>query len=180
MPKPSKRRFLISDAMVLIAATAVGIALTKAIMPDFTALSLSAGGALSRFLQIEYVLNCVVPTLFAWTIALLLLRLRQPRPRRGRVFLQPGAAACAAAIIASTVSAGLTMVIWAMGSRIIHFYNVVSATHVAGYAILGAWLVLILSEKWRPDHRWIDRAGTVIGAIWIVVTIVSWARLFFV
>ncbi len=39
MPGQSNRRFLISDGMILIAATAVGIALTRAILPEIDKLS---------------------------------------------------------------------------------------------------------------------------------------------
>ena len=102
MPRQSNRRFLISDGMILIAATAVGIALTRAILPGFEEFSSGAGGApnMSRYFLIEYALNSIVPTLVSMTIVVLLLRLRQPRPRLRRVFLQPGAAACAAATLA--------------------------------------------------------------------------------
>jgi hypothetical protein len=38
----------------------------------------------------------------------------------------------------------------------------------AGLVIGGAWLALILANAWRPDPTWVDRAGRIVGAFWIV------------
>jgi hypothetical protein len=35
-------------------------------------------------------------------------------------------------------------------------------------AVAGAWFVLLLAGWWRPEPSWIDRAGRVIGILWIV------------
>jgi hypothetical protein len=181
MPRQSNRRFLISDAMILIAATAVGIALTRAVLPGFEAFSSGFGGAPSmrRYFLIEYALNAILPPVVSLTIAVLFLRLRQPRPRLRRVFLQPGAAACATATLAFMVAIVLIMSLWAAGSTLVHTYNVfVASGQIASYTIMGGWLVLILSGRWRPDRSWIDRAGIAIGAIWIGITVVEWLRIF--
>jgi hypothetical protein len=33
----------------------------------------------------------------------------------------------------------------------------------AGLAVLVAWLVLIVSGRWRPEHSWLDDAGRALG-----------------
>jgi hypothetical protein len=38
----------------------------------------------------------------------------------------------------------------------------------AGLVVGGAWLALILARAWRPEPTWIDRAGRIVGVIWIV------------
>ena len=35
-------------------------------------------------------------------------------------------------------------------------------------AVAGAWLALALSGRWRPEPDWLDRAGRVLGLLWIV------------
>ena len=73
----------------------------------------------------------------------------------------------------------LIVSLWAAGSAITRSYNVfVASAQIGSYTILGGWLVLILSGRWRPDRSWIDRAGTAIGAMWIAITVVEWLRIF--
>ncbi len=80
MPDQSNRRFLISDGMILIAATAVGIALTRAILPEIDKLRTGSPPSARRYFLVQYALNLVIPTLTALTLGLLLLRLKKPRP----------------------------------------------------------------------------------------------------
>jgi hypothetical protein len=35
------------------------------------------------------------------------------------------------------------------------------------YAIAGAWTLLALSRRWKPDPGWIDRLGRLLGSCWI-------------
>lgn len=87
------RKFTLLDAMILVAATAAGLA--------FLRLFLAEG----RFFQgapfqgqfTSYVLSGIeaaYPFLTTWTFALVILRLRQLRPRFRRIVRQPGMAAC--------------------------------------------------------------------------------------
>src|SRR3954468_8436504 len=69
-----RRRFTLFDAMVLIAATAIGMAVSRAFL---RALPAYAGkGSLPR-----YQVAAASPCLAAWTLALLALRRRPPHPR---------------------------------------------------------------------------------------------------
>jgi hypothetical protein len=42
-----------------------------------------------------------------------------------------------------------------------------------GFAILGGWVALVLSGRWRPEPSWIDRAGRIIGVTWIAAVVLS-------
>jgi hypothetical protein len=42
-----------------------------------------------------------------------------------------------------------------------------------GPAVAAVWLVLALSGRWRPERSWIDRLGRTLGAIWIIIAIVT-------
>ena len=150
MPATPRRRFQIADAMILIAATAIGLGLTRANLPGPLP---SRGGPIAgyeRFLRIQYALNTGGPTLAALTIALLFLRLKKPRPRLRRVFLEPGASACAVATFMMVVMTVLVLAAWAAGSHAMPVENLfMGCASLSSYAIVGAWLVLLLSGRWR-------------------------------
>src|SRR4051794_4601114 len=98
MTDSNRRRFTVTDGMVLIAATAVGLASARALArldettfgPD-RIWSDAVGSAYS-------VAFCLC---LAWSFALPLLRLRQPRPRFRDLFRQHGFAACVAVALTS-------------------------------------------------------------------------------
>jgi len=46
-----------------------------------------------------------------------------------------------------------------------------SFTDPCGPAVAGMWLVLGLSGRWRPERSWIDRFGRVLGATWILISL---------
>jgi hypothetical protein len=87
---PSRRRFTLLDITVLVAATAVGLALYRAARLD-TALALpqvvyawSEEGAKGVVGCLRNDLERALPFLAAWTVAVFGLRLVGPRPRMRR------------------------------------------------------------------------------------------------
>jgi hypothetical protein len=105
---PPRRLFNLVDAMVLVAATAVGLGIARGIRDGLWTLTnpsvnvSQVGPALllaARWTVLAY------PFLVAWTIALLLLlfRPRRFRPSPGDLLNQPGRAACGAAAMAITI-----------------------------------------------------------------------------
>ena len=80
----SPRPFTLLDVMVLIAATAAGIAWTRLIWESVSFVRLAppeAGWDLVAVLaRVPFVLDAVVLVVAAWTVALLGLRLWSPRP----------------------------------------------------------------------------------------------------
>jgi hypothetical protein len=94
----TSRKFLLSDAIVLVSATAVGLAVFRPYYATMTPMPWTPPFAFAPpFLGwIEGVWGCLVlasPFVTAWTLAILGLRLRRPRPRWSRLVRQPGLAA---------------------------------------------------------------------------------------
>ncbi len=98
----SPRRFLLSDAVVLVAATAAGLA---AVRPYYAGLvdyagppySIMPSTCLLEWCMTGWVcLLVAAPMAIFWTLAILGLRLRRPRERWRRLLRQPGLVACLA------------------------------------------------------------------------------------
>jgi hypothetical protein len=98
MKTNSTRTCTILDATILVAATAVGLAIVRAFVAD---------GWFFRqefpISHINFMTQCAneasLPFLASWTLCFLILRLRRPRPRLRRLARQPGMAACSAAAL---------------------------------------------------------------------------------
>ncbi|MGO9914164.1 MAG: hypothetical protein ACLQIB_05540 [Isosphaeraceae bacterium] len=136
---------------------------------------------MKKFLVIQESSQAVVPFLAAWTTALLLLRLRRPRPRIRRALFEPGATACVAATVVIAVQAAWISALLAAGSRIIHLSTVFEGyAQQVSFGVLAAWTVLAVSGRWRNEPTWIDRAGRVMGVTWILITAVHWGSYFLI
>lgn len=111
------------------------------------------------------------------TLALLVLRLRRPRPGRRRLLLQPGAVALVAALLgiiaAQYYEAGLRDVVQEL-ARGVSLREAVGAFfwHDTGpyttVAVAVAWLTLAISGRWRREPGWLDAVGTILGIFWLV------------
>ena len=164
------RPFTLSDAMALLAATAVGLALVCGLMevPQLRS------GTLRR-------MGLAAPLAAAWALTLLGLRLRRPRPSLRRLARQPGTAAGIMVLVALPVAAG-----WLLAARTIDSFENLPPlilgrdgypsferlTTTIGPLVLGAWLILALCGLRRPEPGWIDRLGRLLGAYWIVLSLV--------
>jgi hypothetical protein len=174
--------------MVLIAATAAGLAAGRTLAGDYmqtsrlrlTTIPLARtdnlGGA-------GIAAMCLV---LSWTIALFLLRLRRPRPDRVALFRQPGFAAGASVALIAVILAlnfGVTVVhqVYPVGYRFrdlplysMFYWSFVGTIYenglMFGPSVAAAWLVLAGAGCWKPEPSWIDRAGRALGGFWIVAT----------
>jgi hypothetical protein len=169
------RKFGLSDAMILIAGTALCLA---AGIPLFGLLADAAGrlwaaGVTHRgeplaafwrgthdhlrntlwygFQVAEVFLVAMWPTFVA-------LRLRRPRPPLRALVLEPGTVA------------GLAMVFglfWGTGCLLSLFPEKVDSMTGAAIAVGGivsaAWIILALSHRWRSGPGWVDRLGQLLG-----------------
>jgi hypothetical protein len=96
MRSPIPRRFTLVDAMVLIAATAIAMVLMRPLLEEMRPLGVhSLGDALRLGSTVSVTLEPMALTL---SLAVGLLRLREPRPRLRRAFRQPGMVACMAVL----------------------------------------------------------------------------------
>jgi hypothetical protein len=186
-PRPAGRRFTLLDAMILVAATACGLAVDgglNALIRSTNGLdSMDLLGAL--FGDRDYpelaglLMLMTMPVAAAWTLALIPLRLLKPRPSLRRLARQPGwMAACAFAValaFSSAVFGGLVAVIDRTQSFVMMVTVGLSPLLAVGFAsaIVATWLTLILGRHWRPERSWLDRSGRALGVFWIVLAIVG-------
>jgi hypothetical protein len=180
--------------MLLVAATAVGIVATRHVWkswgyPWFWRLDLG-WGVRPVFTRLLTVAALGLPGLAALTAAVLAVRLRRPRPPLRRLALQPGAAACAAAVGVVALetlgeAASMAYFEWSRGylgatlrmAGILtwwHVHVLIWVAYPVSYAILAAWATLAISRRCRPEPSAIDRAGRFLGACWVALALLFW------
>jgi hypothetical protein len=184
------RRFTLADAMILVAAVAAGLAFSRAWLRCATERAMYSSAifprdswpplaTVSRWLVQEW------PLVAMMAPALLVLRARRPRPPRRRLFAPPGLVACAAVMIAMALEALaniVQVVLYAMslgGSKnVLDEVGVLNIRQAAlgvfssttiGIVVAAVWGSMALTGRWRPEPSWIDRAGRVIGWLWIAL-----------
>jgi hypothetical protein len=173
-----RRRFTLLDALVLIAALAVGFAWASHWRHSDSAGMAYPGeeGGPVLMHRIE------VAAWWAWglshcaaavTIALVALRLRGPRMPLGELAREPGTVACTAVLLAAVadVCSKLNyLAYWATGDRKENPFSYIDIALTPRSEFLGvaaAWSVLAACGLWRPQPGWIDRAGACLGIYWL-------------
>ncbi|HEY2158002.1 MAG TPA: hypothetical protein VGH33_20405 [Isosphaeraceae bacterium] len=186
VPEDFERRFTLLDAMILVAATAVGLAIARrwTEMAEATRLFLSPeDGLLPALAPLTRRVVLGWPVVAMWTLALVALRLRGPRPRAQRLFAPPGMVACVVAAVVMAMEFAQVVVVetedWLqypqprhtearwhdLEFRAIH----TTATTSISFAVLAAWVVMVVTRRWRPERGWIDRAGRFVGCLSILL-----------
>jgi hypothetical protein len=169
MNTPQTRNFGILDAMILVAATAAGLALYRAMsFPPMNGFPKPAMIALAG-------VEVAVPLLVALTPAVLILRLRRPRPRWRRLARQPGLVACCVAMLILIFEILLIVPINAALFRSLPVFpsGSIFFRGYAGYGVAGGWAIMALGGSWHPEPRWIDRLGRALGFAWIIVNLIA-------
>jgi hypothetical protein len=187
-----RRRFRLLDAMILVAATALGCALvqwtSRVHGSAFSWRSICEGsqGLLGQFPRKDWVtfaaevaqlgiMTSVATMPLVATLALLPIRVIGPRPSLRRLARQPGMmATCAVGVTIAFV--GLFLVAAAPGAQT-GVFTVPDKSAVvamlflpmfAGCALLVSWITLLVSRRWRAEPSWVDRLGRSTGVFWIV------------
>ncbi len=164
----SNRRFTLADLMVLVVATAVGLAMFR---PYLAAMGPTFRNTVSSLRTIETTYGAWSFVAAWWMIALLFLQYRRPHPSRGRLARRPGHAACCVAVVALVVGTIHEIVDLACrdpAGMPFSFHQLwITVSVRVGPAVAGAWLLLALSGRWRSDPGWIDRLGRLLGCCWI-------------
>jgi hypothetical protein len=193
------RRFLLSDAIVLVAATAIGLFVFLPYYPvtwlDWNPPFPPAPKFYGWVGRVWNRLVLASPIVMAWTLAILGLRLRRPRPRLRRLLRQPGfvAGLVAAMVLVVRLFGFATMCARVVGrpalsiltvrrtggggalrglpfGNLFLFFEVdhfLGTMALVGTSVAASWIFLLASGKWRPERGWIDRAGRVLGWFWI-------------
>jgi hypothetical protein len=199
------RRFTLLDAMLLVVAAAVGLTLARVTLPDQTSIktpptpvapAYPAGvHSLPALIKLREILGSAVtasatvsPSIMAFTIAVLFLRFRKPRPRSRLIFRHPGAMGCSAAFLALLIAilALTPTTLQSLGKPNFHgwMFNVwLIISRGAGMAVAGAWLTLAMSGQWRAAGDWIERMGQVLSVAWMLALLLeialAWSSFFF-
>lgn len=179
------RPFHLFDAMILVAAAAVAIFLTK-VLVDF---DIDRGNVhTTRWeFHLDNVLGWSCPSLVAATIALVIVRLRRPRPSLPRLCRQPGFCALGAvtAILFLGSLLGLSAVVAivlqgnGMGDDRLRWFFFALTSSDMGLVVAAVWLVQRVSQRWRAERGWIDCCGRFLGFCWIVSFLAGWWLAFF-
>jgi hypothetical protein len=182
-PRPKAiRRFTLLDGMILVAATACGLAVDRAIQSSLHLKNGDLFGTIAELLGDRdfadlgnVILLFSVPVVASLNLALIPLGLLKPRPRVRRLACRPGwMAACAVAL--ALVFESVVLVVLAdsgqcgpdpIGDLLFLIPMLVLP------AILGAWLTLALGRCWCPEPSWLDRLGRALALCWFVLAILA-------
>lgn len=189
MSDPSARKFNIVDMFVIVAATALGMVPLSTLVKYgqfFNSKKLSNPGiwTWADWLNAIEVLQIFsVAFLTSWTLALIPIRLRAPRPARRQLWCQPGLTACstvAITIVAFSPHAFFAWKRWGPPLSYMLLYKIIyDVAAYGGFSVGAIWMILALGDLWCSEASWIDRSGRVIGSIWIMLSIyLSWIALF--
>ncbi len=171
-----RRPFRVGDAMILIIALALGLALAR---PALFSLAFKIRSVPVNYFWnfgnsltlAKYLIIIVLCFLFFLLPAFVIMRLKRPRAPLRSLICQPGFAACAppcAVFLASLPFAFLGVP--GPAGRIIVISLRVLVTAVAPLA----WVCLIATRRWYPEPSWIDRFGRLLAALWMVSVPVIW------
>jgi hypothetical protein len=200
MPPPRRRPFTVLDAMVLVAATAVGLAVMRS---DPNSILYRIAPAIRSHVRPDehihvklYLITGDIlefqPLLLVWTYAALILRLRGPRPGIRRLARQPGFAALLTAVVCSAYAwlDGLTHGIWELANPDHKGHPLEDLTGSLsqlfdgvwdlGAAVSAVWAFMALGQICRREPSWIDRLGRILGGGWIAATAlrIAWPCLY--
>ncbi|HEX8201705.1 MAG TPA: hypothetical protein VF590_14580 [Isosphaeraceae bacterium] len=173
-----RRPFTVLDAILLVAATATGLSILRETHGDLWRHEVMnfrgkpvGKAVLNGIVALNWFVICFAQP---WTVALLALRLRRPRPPLRRLARQPGMVAGAAVSLVLAVFAAAGALRVALGSSsssawadFVSDFALWVEAFVPGSAVAGAWLTLGLGRRWRPEPSWIDRAGRIVGLFWL-------------
>lgn len=177
----STRRFTILDAMLLVAAVASGIAVERATDYDLHARLVrgrTRGGEIVAVL--DYAQSKYLPFAMTGTIALMASRLIPPRASFPRLARQPGAVACfVATLTISILAAWVASVHLFRPGRYHRPFGLWGYCLYVSFAVISGWSCLALSGRWRAEPSWVDRAGRLIGMVWIGSLIIVFSREYF-
>jgi hypothetical protein len=177
-------RFTILDAMAMVAAAAVGVALSRSYYGEVMSVERIQGGSF------EYRAGVYLAALLALPFAAALAWCRLQRPYRPirRLAREPGSVALLAVTVC-VVTLVLDQVLMLMlpgppGTRFIGgawrplIGPAGMLATITGPATCAAWSLQWLAGYWRPRSGWIDRAGRALGITWIILFVLrSWLLL---
>jgi hypothetical protein len=170
LDRPRSRPFTLGDAMILIVALALALAIARPgiamIANALRTVPHSQFRTLAGAVQLGRVLNIVLLNfLFFLLPAFLILRLKHPRPPWRSMLGQPGFAGCAAVVAVVVVALPLSLLAPSGPGQL--FVESAAQVLLPG-AVPLAWVWMIAKSRWNPEPSWIDRMGRILGVLWMV------------
>jgi hypothetical protein len=177
------KRLNLIDAVVLVAATATGLALGRAV-------------ASWRVTPIEpinvVVADYAVSMALMWTLAILSLNLTRHLTTRRELACRPGFSAAVAIVVVRAsdviyyaivktirppyISSPGSQPDWLWYLLSMNVNNVVRDGSTAG-VVTAVWLMTAMAGCWRAEKSWIDRTGRALGVFWLLVAVLYWLSL---
>jgi hypothetical protein len=165
------RRFTVRDAMILIAAAAVGVLGYR--VNDATMVERGFAWGDERTILGWMILGG--PGLAALTAGLVVVRLISPRPSRVELFRQPGfVATCVALALSARRFLDASLSFWLIEYD--DWFLAMEwdeAIREATLGIVTAWTVMALAGCFKAEGGWIDRASRALAMLWVVAGIAS-------
>ena len=185
MNKPRDGKFYIPEMPVLIFATALAMALTRHSWPGYIE-SFGPGGdayhqTFATFMyQVRYLIYTASYFTASWSLACLILGLRQSSTNSRALFSQPGMVACltTAVVVAfriATNSISLLVSHLTFGDMAIFDLITINLSDTLtqvpseiGCAVAAAWVVQWAGGRWQSESSWTGRMGRALGILWIL------------
>jgi hypothetical protein len=189
------RQFTLLDAMILVGAMALGLAANRWFDPNYywsTVIREFASNFTWDWGSFEEFLDAIwrfsTPHAVSATLAVLTMRLRNPRPRWRRLSRQPGLTACVALLIGWAAGSAYTVVkvlsidrahtivytngtTYAQQPESWEYTFAVWGSILGGFAVVVAWATLLLVGRLRAEPSWLDRLGRLAGLAWIAMAL---------
>lgn len=183
-------RLNLRDALVLVGLLAPALSLVRGIVAS-NGLPLLQWTPEGLLLVLTQGTLYTAPLMLMLMLALVILRRLRPEASWRTLGREPGLTACLAAGLGLGVAALMVAPLallepwrsallsgrlpWPGGRALIWWLAVVLP--LLGSAVGSAWMALYLNGQWRPRPTWIDRAGRLCGAYWLVATVIVGAGL---
>lgn len=178
MSDPGPRRFTMLDAIVLIAATGVGLVPLRETLEVQSLHFQSASNFTWLFCRFAAV---AAPLMLCWTSAVAVCGLFRPRPPLRHMGRRPGIAAALVGSAWGEICIGQDAGrYWEEGGASLFLGSIdvlgwIDIHYSLAPAIFGAWAALGLAGAWEPDASWPDRAGRLLGSYWIIMCVLGFA-----
>ena len=175
MNNPSRRRFTLLDALIVVAWAALGFGAARVLM-DVSVTMWPDKYRVPWWMWTGA--GCMM--LMSMNLCVLNLRFVRPRPSVRRLARQPGfiaGVAVAWSVVFQTVSHAAMWLI--QGSpinataRLNNYLVMISDPgHISAFVILG-WIILLLQQRPKSQLDWIERLGSLLGCLTILGWILS-------
>jgi hypothetical protein len=176
MTTARRRGLNLGDAMILVAATAVGCSQVDWNLLN-TRISWVHRHASFSYVTARWAFNMVVyPSWLTWTFAVLAIELRPPRPAFRRLARRPGVIASLLVSLFAPIflAQSILNVNWrGINVRPWHLGMPIPSTvlcllpYPSALLVIGAWLTLAVGRRWKAEPSFIDRSGRLLGFGWI-------------